>query len=356
MILEPDSFNTTRTKAFHPGSDGRTTGSSRVTRAESAWYGPGRPDASAVSEVRAIMDFMCARDESMQQSSRPSRRIDAAMHSMTHALVTGASSGLGREMVRQLVRDRGMTVLATARRLDELEQLAAELPPGKVHVLAGDLQDAGFREQLWQQALGVPGRAGPADQQCGDRPLCGVCRSGSRQPSARSSSSTSWPSSTSARRPHSHMRERGSGQILQISSVLGFVGIPYSAVYVASKHAVNGLVKSMRYELQGTGVRVWAACPGRTESGFSRNALGHGGEPGLLPRGEPTARVVRSILKGLDRRCAFLVPTWTAWAGLRLAEWCPPLFDWLIVRWATRHVGSALKRKESEPGRPDPAG
>ena len=61
------------------------------------------------------------------------------MPRLVHALVTGASSGLGREMVRQLVQDHGMTVLATARRLDRLEQLAAELPPGRVQVLAGDL-------------------------------------------------------------------------------------------------------------------------------------------------------------------------------------------------------------------------
>src|SRR5262249_58807193 len=63
-----------------------------------------------------------------------------------------------------------------------------------------------------------------------------------------------------------YMRERGSGQILQISSVLGFIGLPYSTAYVASKHTINDLVKSLHYELRGTGVRVWAACPGRTES------------------------------------------------------------------------------------------
>ena len=79
------------------------------------------------------------------------------MPRIAHALVTGASSGLGREMVRQLVQDRGVTVLATARRLDRLEQLAAELPPGRVHVLAGNLIDTGFREQLWQQAIDLPG-------------------------------------------------------------------------------------------------------------------------------------------------------------------------------------------------------
>ena len=48
-------------------------------------------------------------------------------------------------------------MLATARRLDRLEELAAELPPGRVQVLAGDLGDTGFREQLWQQALDLPG-------------------------------------------------------------------------------------------------------------------------------------------------------------------------------------------------------
>jgi len=48
------------------------------------------------------------------------------------------------------------------------------------------------------------------------------------------------------------MRAKGGGQILEISSVLGS-SPPYSAVYVASKHAVTGFVKSLRYELQGTG-------------------------------------------------------------------------------------------------------
>ena len=79
------------------------------------------------------------------------------MPRIAHALVTGASSGLGREMVRQLVQDRDVTVLATASASRPTEQLAAKLPPGRVHVLAGNLIDAGFREQLWQQAIDLPG-------------------------------------------------------------------------------------------------------------------------------------------------------------------------------------------------------
>jgi short-subunit dehydrogenase len=148
-----------------------------------------------------------------------------------------------------------------------------------------------------------------------------------------------------------HMRSRRSGQILQISSVLGFVGIPYSAAYVASKHAVNGLVKSLRYELRGSGVKVWAACPGRTQSEFARVALAAGSSQDTIPRGESTERVARAILRGLDRPRPFLIPSWTAWAGLQLARFCPPLFDRLIVRWATAHVGLALAQRRQ--GKPD---
>ena len=100
-----------------------------------------------------------------------------------------------------------------------------------------------------------------------------------------------------------HMKTRGAGQILQISSVLGFIGLRDSAVYVASKHAVNGLVKSLRYELWGTGVRVWAACPGRTESEFRQVALGEQGRRAVseTSHGEPTEKIARAIVRGIDR-------------------------------------------------------
>jgi len=272
------------------------------------------------------------------------------MPRIAHALVTGASSGLGREMVRQLVQDRGVTVLATARRLDRLQELAAELPPGRVHVLAGDLLDPDFRERLWQQAVELPGGLDLLINNAGSGHYAEFADQDPqaiRQIIELNVMAVMDLSQKAAR----SMRARRSGQILQISSVLGFVGIPYSAVYTASKHAVNGLVKSLEYELRGTGVRVWAACPGRTASEFTRTALGVGDDQGGIPTGEPTARVVRAILRGLDGQGTFLVPSWTAWAGLKAAEWCPPLYDWFIVRWATRHVGSALDRTRQDRSR-----
>jgi short-subunit dehydrogenase len=273
------------------------------------------------------------------------------MRRPTRALVTGASSGLGRELVRQLVLDRGMTVLATARRRDRLEELAAELPAGKVEILAGDLADPAFRRHLWDHAVGAFGGVDVLVNNAGAGHYAEFVDQGPEE-MRRIIELNLMALLDLSQKAASFMKSRGYGQIVQVSSVLGFVGMPYSAVYVASKHAVNGLVKCLRYELRGTGVQVWAACPGRTESEFSSAAMGPGREPSRLPRGEPTAWVVRSIVRRLDRPKAFLIPTWTSWAGLALATWFPPLFDWFIVLWADRHVGSVVGRRRA-PQEPD---
>ncbi len=148
------------------------------------------------------------------------------------------------------------------------------------------------------------------------------------------------------RRAVRHMKARGSGQIVQISSTLGFLGLPYSAVYVATKHAVNGLVKSLRYELRGTGVRVWAACPNRTESEFHAVALGkQGGQAVRSGYAEPTERVVRGILRGLDRRAVFVFPTALAAAVVRSARWLPGPYEWFMNRWAPGHFRREMESR-----------
>jgi short-subunit dehydrogenase len=267
------------------------------------------------------------------------------MPNLRHALVTGASAGIGRELVRQLVRDRGLTVLATARRLDRLEALAAELPEGKVLALAGDLADEAFRDQLWERAERLPDGL---DLLINNAAFGHYAEFGEEDPEMirRMVEVNVLALFDLTRRAVRHMKARGGGEIVQISSSLGFLGLPYSATYVATKHAVNGLVKSLRYELRGTGVRVWAACPNRTESEFHAVALRRSGEPIRSGFAEPTERVVRGILRGLGRRRTFVFPTFLAGSVVRAARWLPRPYDWAMDYWATPHF-----RREMETGR-----
>ena len=260
-----------------------------------------------------------------------------------NALVTGASAGLGRELVVQLVRDRGMTVLATARRRDRLDALAASLPEGKVIVEAGDLGDPEFRARLWRRAEELPGGL---DLLINNAGLGHYAEFADQDGAAiRAIIEINLMALIDlTQRAARAMKARGAGQIVAVSSVLGFVGLPYSAAYVASKHAVNGLVKSLRYELRGSGVRVWAACPGRTESEFATVALGARVVTGPITKGEPTAKVVRGIIRGLDGRRAFVMPTWTAWAAVTIAHWLPGPFEWFMERWAPARFRAELER------------
>jgi NAD(P)-dependent dehydrogenase (short-subunit alcohol dehydrogenase family) len=70
-----------------------------------------------------------------------------------------------------------------------------------------------------------------------------------------------------------HMRARGSGRIINISSVLGLVPAPYMASYAATKHAIEGYSESVDHELREHGVRVLLVEPAYTKTGFDTNAL-----------------------------------------------------------------------------------
>jgi short-subunit dehydrogenase len=107
------------------------------------------------------------------------------------------------------------------------------------------------------------------------------------------------------------MRKQGSGCIINISSVAGFIGVPYMAAYGATKHALNCISKATRAELAGTGVRILNVCPGFVATEFSSNAIrgtdrkkmGGGG------RGISAEQVAQATLRGyLSNRREVVVP------------------------------------------------
>ena len=79
------------------------------------------------------------------------------------------------------------------------------------------------------------------------------------------------------------MIERGSGQVVTITSVVGKFGTPFRSGYAASKHALHGFFDSLRAEIHASGVNVLLVCPGFIQTDISRNALiGNGDNQGTM--------------------------------------------------------------------------
>jgi NADP-dependent 3-hydroxy acid dehydrogenase YdfG len=171
-------------------------------------------------------------------------------------LITGCSSGIGRETARRLA-GRGWTVYATARRPEPL----AELERSGCRTLALDVTDEGSMSAAVnavegeQGAVGrwstTPATASPARW----RP----CRS-----RACGRSSLVLPAMRAARR----------GTIVNLSSMGGKLTFPGGGAYHASKHAVEALSDALRWEVGGFGVRVVIVEPGLITTRFGETAAG----------------------------------------------------------------------------------
>ncbi len=233
------------------------------------------------------------------------------------ALVTGASSGIGREIAVQLA-NAGFDLVLVARREALLRELAADLADRHhidVKVLPLDLALAEGVEQLiaatdgsdiglYVAAAGF-GTSGPfldanLDQ---EREMCRL-----------NCEAVLATSLVFGRR----MADRGRGGIILMSSVVGFQGMPNAAHYAATKAYVQTLAEALYVELRPLGVDVLAAAPGPTASGFAERAdmqMGRAlsarvvaqGTLGALGR-RPTAlpgllsRVLKDSLTPLPRR------------------------------------------------------
>lgn len=189
---------------------------------------------------------------------------------MTTALITGASSGIGAQFARQLA-DRGHDLVLVARDEGRLRALA-EQPSAQggveVEVLAADLSDRAATERVRQRVAdpqrpieilvnnaGFGLKAAFLDNDLADeergldvmaRAVLVLCHAAGRA-----------------------MRERGHGQIINVSSVAGWIA---SGTYSAQKSFVTVFTESLWTQLRGTGVTATAVCPGFTHTEFHERA------------------------------------------------------------------------------------
>jgi short-subunit dehydrogenase len=181
------------------------------------------------------------------------------------ALVTGASSGIGKAFAEALAA-RGFDLVVVARRVDRLEALAARLTTEhgiRVTVCGIDLADPSAAQQMLDATasldiglvvsnagFGVKGEFAAGDARIMAEMLMVNCN-------------------VPMQLAHGfipRLRQRGQGGLIFTSSVEALIGLPYSTAYSATKALVNALGEGLWAELRADGIDVLTLCPGATES------------------------------------------------------------------------------------------
>lgn len=189
-------------------------------------------------------------------------------------LVTGASEGIGREMVRLFARE-GARVAAVARRREQLEELAGAAGPDRVLPLPADVRNLAQMQGVAARVLEHWGRIDALVNNAGVARYVNLVE---MEPD-----DFQWQLDVNltgvfngCRAVLPHMLERArrgggplAGQVLNIGSILGTVGRPGGTAYCATKWGLMGFTEALRMEVQKEGIRVMVLCPGLTQTDFA---------------------------------------------------------------------------------------
>jgi short-subunit dehydrogenase len=251
--------------------------------------------------------------------------------------VTGASSGIGREMAVEIARRGGRTVL-TARREDALRETQARCGgEERSAVVPGDLSQLDAIDELVGAAVAAFGRIDIGILNAGISQR-GTAIETAPEVVARVNTLNYLSPALVIRSLVPHMLERGRGRVAAVSSLSTRVPTPYRSGYTASKAALETYLTVLRRELVGTGVGVTIALPGFVRTEISRHALDPDGSPhGVLDpaqqRGMPADVCARKIVEGVRRgRREVRIPSdMRTRLGLLLHRWAPGLLDRMMA-------------------------
>ena len=227
------------------------------------------------------------------------------------ALVTGASSGIGTELARELAR-RGHNVVLVARSEDKLRFLAAELGATGVRaeVLPTDLADPVARAQLADRITDLDLTVDVLVNNAGFSTVGPVAQADvTRELRMVEVDVVAVTDLTTRFLPA--MVERRRGAVLNVASTAAFQPIPGQAGYAAAKAFVLSYSQALVGELRGSGVTVTALCPGPVKTGFGDAAgFGEGEAEAALPKflWLEVTEVARAAVEGLERGRMVVIP------------------------------------------------
>ncbi len=253
----------------------------------------------------------------------------------SRAIVTGASSGIGREIALELAR-QGAELVVVARREERLRQLAKEIHAGggRVEVVAGDVTDPTTQQRAVDLAQS---RFGGLDLLVNN---AGVGAMGLFEHAdsgrVRRLMEVNFFALVEMTRLALPLLKQGTNPVIvNVGSILGHHGVPHSSEYCASKFAVRGFSESLRAELTIHKIDVLVVSPGTTETEFTANVIQHTGEPSW-PEHAPAsaAAVARKTVQAIRRGRHEIVPY--KWG--KLFYWLNRISPRLIDHFMARYV------------------
>jgi NAD(P)-dependent dehydrogenase (short-subunit alcohol dehydrogenase family) len=243
------------------------------------------------------------------------------------AWITGASSGIGEAVSLELAR-RGWTVAATARRLDQLEEIArrAEGMPGRIVAHAGDVTDQASMKAVVDGIESVHGPIALAFLNAGVAPYV---RAGALDIEAfeKAFAVNTLGAAKGLAAALERMAQRKRGQIAVNASVAGYGGLPKAAAYGASKAAAIHMCEALKFDCDNLGIRLQVVNPGFIDTPLTRK--NDFPMPFLMPMDEAARRVVDGF-----ERSGFEItfPRKLSWL-IKLANLLPyPAYFWLVAK------------------------
>jgi len=184
-------------------------------------------------------------------------------------LITGALTGIGRATAIAFAKE-GAHLVVAGRREDAGQQLTAELRGlgAEAEFIRADVRHEDEVRDLVDRTVARFGRLDVAVNNAATEGQVGPITDQTAESYAATFDTNVLGVILSMKHELRVMLPQGNGSIVNVSSAYGSVGAAGASVYVASKHAVEGLTKSAALEVAGTGVRVNVVAPGTTDTGM----------------------------------------------------------------------------------------
>ena len=269
------------------------------------------------------------------------------------ALITGASSGIGRALAVEAVR-RGFAVGLMARSADGLQETARACTDilgdantdNMVLTSIGDVSIEADCKRFVDESLALWGKIDVLVNNAGIS-MRGIFEDTELSVLQRLMDTNFWGTVYCTKYALPALL-RSKGSVVGISSIAGFKGLPARTGYSASKFAMQGFLESLRCENLETGLHVLIACPGYTESNIRKTALdASGSQQNESPLKESklmsAEAVAEATWNAIEKRRTYLILTLQGKMAVWINKWFPKLADRLTYNVIKKEPNSPIK-------------